>query len=54
MAGTIVEGRTVGDNRTLTPDFCVIGSGAGGGVTVGIGVPAGQVGVGVRCGTVRR
>ena len=32
MAGTIVEGRNVPDNRTLTPDFCIIGSGAGGGV----------------------
>jgi choline dehydrogenase-like flavoprotein len=32
MAGTIVEGRNVNDNRTLTPDFCIIGSGAGGGV----------------------
>lgn len=32
MAGTIVEGRNVGENRTLTPDFCIIGSGAGGGV----------------------
>ena len=32
MAGTIVEGRQVAENRTLTPDFCIIGSGAGGGV----------------------
>jgi choline dehydrogenase-like flavoprotein len=32
MAGTIVEGRNVADNVTLTPDFCIIGSGAGGGV----------------------
>ena len=32
MAGTIVEGRNVPDNRTLTPDFCIIGSGAAGGV----------------------
>ena len=32
MAGTIVEGRSVTDNRTLTPDFCIIGSGAGGSV----------------------
>src|SRR4030095_12489751 len=32
MAGTIVEGRKIGDNRTLTPDFCIIGSGAAGGV----------------------
>ena len=32
MAGTIVEGRNVADNLTLTPDFCVIGSGAAGGV----------------------
>ena len=32
MAGKIVEGRNVADDRTLTPDFCVIGSGAGGGV----------------------
>lgn len=32
MAGTIVEGRHVADNRTLTPDFCIIGSGAAGGV----------------------
>jgi len=32
MPSTIVEGRNVNDNRTLTPDFCIIGSGAGGGV----------------------
>ena len=32
MAGTITEGRNVGEDRTLTPDFCIIGSGAGGGV----------------------
>jgi choline dehydrogenase-like flavoprotein len=32
MAGTIVEGRNVADNVTLIPDFCIIGSGAGGGV----------------------
>jgi choline dehydrogenase-like flavoprotein len=32
MAGTIVEGRNVAENRTLTPDFCIIGSGAAGGV----------------------
>ena len=32
MAGTIVEGRNVTDNRILTPDFCIIGSGAAGGV----------------------
>ena len=32
MAGTITEGRNVAENRTLTPDFCIIGSGAGGGV----------------------
>ena len=32
MAGTIVEGRNVNNNLTLTPDFCIIGSGAGGGV----------------------
>src|SRR4030095_6750339 len=32
MAGAIVEGRLVPDNRTLTPDFCIIGSGAAGGV----------------------
>ena len=32
MSDTIIEGRNVSDNRTLTPDFCVIGSGAGGGV----------------------
>src|SRR5918998_1511795 len=32
MAGTIVEGRHVTENRTLTPEFCIIGSGAGGGV----------------------
>ena len=32
MAGTIVEGRNVTNDRTLTPDFCIIGSGAGGGV----------------------
>ncbi|HET9787872.1 MAG TPA: NAD(P)-binding protein, partial [Pyrinomonadaceae bacterium] len=32
MPGTIVEGRNVAEDRTLTPDFCIIGSGAGGGV----------------------
>ena len=32
MAGTIVEGRNVTNDLTLTPDFCIIGSGAGGGV----------------------
>jgi choline dehydrogenase-like flavoprotein len=32
MAGVIVEGRKVVENRTLTPEFCIIGSGAGGGV----------------------
>jgi len=32
MSGTIVEGRHVGENRTLTPEFCIIGSGAAGGV----------------------
>lgn len=32
MAGNIFEGRKVGENRTLTPDFCIIGSGAAGGV----------------------
>lgn len=32
MAGTIVEGRQVGENRTLTPEFCIIGSGPAGGV----------------------
>ena len=32
MAGIIVAGRNVAENRTLTPDFCIIGSGAAGGV----------------------
>lgn len=32
MAGKIVEGRTLTDEWTLMPDFCVIGSGAAGGV----------------------
>jgi choline dehydrogenase-like flavoprotein len=31
MAG-IVEGRHVRENRTLTPELCIIGSGAAGGV----------------------
>jgi choline dehydrogenase-like flavoprotein len=31
-ADNIVEGRNVGEDRTLTPDFCIIGSGAAGGV----------------------
>ena len=31
MSG-IVEGRNVSGNKTLTPEFCVIGSGAAGGV----------------------
>ncbi len=30
--GEIVEGRTLTGGRTLEPDFCVVGSGAGGGV----------------------
>ena len=32
MVGSIVEGRQVGADRTLEPDFCIIGSGASGGV----------------------
>src|SRR5947207_14167678 len=32
MAGTIVEGRHVSGDRILKPDFCIIGSGAAGGV----------------------
>src|SRR5688572_33249499 len=32
MASTIIEGRNVTENLTLTPDFCIIGSGAAGGV----------------------
>ena len=32
MAGTIVQGRQLSENRTLTPEFCIIGSGAAGGV----------------------
>ncbi|HEX8474952.1 MAG TPA: GMC family oxidoreductase [Pyrinomonadaceae bacterium] len=33
MAGTIIEGRTLQENPSpLTPDFCIVGSGAGGGV----------------------
>jgi len=32
MAGEIVEGRRVTTDQTLTPDFCIIGSGAAGGV----------------------
>lgn len=32
MGGAIVEGRQVTQDRTLTPDFCIIGSGAAGGV----------------------
>ena len=32
MAGTIVEGRNVAENRTLTPDFCIKEYGAAGGV----------------------
>jgi len=32
MPGKIVEGRNLKDEWTLTPDFCVIGSGAAGGV----------------------
>lgn len=32
MAGKIVEGRMLTEDWTLMPDFCVIGSGAGGGV----------------------
>ena len=32
MAGKIVEGRTLTDEWTLMPDFCVVGSGAAGGV----------------------
>jgi choline dehydrogenase-like flavoprotein len=32
MAGAIVEGRHVPQDLTLTPDFCIIGSGAAGGV----------------------
>ena len=32
MPDNIVEGRHVLDNRTLAPDFCIIGSGAAGGV----------------------
>ena len=28
----IIEGKTIKEHRTLRPDFCVIGSGAGGGV----------------------
>ncbi|MEJ7711276.1 MAG: NAD(P)-dependent oxidoreductase [Pyrinomonadaceae bacterium] len=32
MAGVIVEGRHVNETRTLAPEFCIIGSGAGGGV----------------------
>jgi choline dehydrogenase-like flavoprotein len=31
MEGVIVEGRHVAENRTLTPEFCIIGSGAAGG-----------------------
>ena len=30
--GKIVEGRTLTGEWTLEPDFCVVGSGAGGGV----------------------
>ncbi|MBA3440871.1 MAG: GMC family oxidoreductase [Pyrinomonadaceae bacterium] len=32
MAGTIIEGRNVNGSQTVAPDFCVVGSGAGGGV----------------------
>lgn len=32
MAGMIVEGRNLSGDRTLAPDFCVVGSGAAGGV----------------------
>lgn len=32
MAGKIVEGRTLTEDWTLRPDFCVVGSGAAGGV----------------------
>lgn len=32
MPGMIVEGRDQRENRAVAPDFCVIGSGAGGGV----------------------
>jgi choline dehydrogenase-like flavoprotein len=32
MPGSIIEGRNVNANRTLTPDICIIGSGAAGGV----------------------
>ena len=32
MVGKIVEGRLVTADQTLTPDFCIIGSGAAGGV----------------------
>lgn len=32
MPGSIVEGRALADNRTLTPEFCIVGSGAAGGV----------------------
>ena len=31
MSG-IVEGRYIAENRILTPEFCIIGSGAAGGV----------------------
>lgn len=32
MAGQIVEGRKLKDEWTLSPDFCIVGSGAAGGV----------------------
>ncbi len=32
MPGTIVEGHTLNEDRTLAPEFCIIGSGAAGGV----------------------
>lgn len=32
MPGTIVEGRAITEDRQLAPDFCVVGSGAAGGV----------------------
>lgn len=32
MPGSIIEGRRVAESRTLMPDFCIIGSGASGGV----------------------
>lgn len=32
MSGKVIEGRTLKDHWTLMPDFCVVGSGAAGGV----------------------